>query len=699
MKVVYTFCPIVAAINRAKNDQPADAKARRDALMNGDGGGGADGAGDMISGLINTFNTEISKQEAQGKTGMENYKKVACQCSTVQKMATDDKNEHADNLATEQANQKTYTDEVDLQQDNMDMQDGLMKQAENNIKTENGRFEKNLNHLKQILKDRTNAEFRCNDAVAAIRKHTGMHHAETTSSLIQEFMSAARQQPDLSGHNEGFTEGENLVSSSSSAISAVQDACNTLQTSVKDDKTKIADERTTHMERDTQYKDDLAQATRAYNLAKEARDEANVKLAKAMKNLGLAYQGQQMAIQELEASYTKCKKDKETYDQTLAERKNALTALHQVNTFILNNQDALNPRSNANNAGFIDVSPRALSNMQLSFLQTGVRTTTKTTMSPVEEATEVLRSVSAEHQSKQLSTLVTAMSSKNKNLDQIVNMISDMIAKMTKSVEDQETQHGFCKREEAKIALQIDQATSDLNSAAKAVRAATDSMTDDKNALVQIRTTIYQKMRIYDEERRLRLMEFTFNKENAAECDQGMQLINRAKNAIKSAYQHKSMSATGQMGTVDGTNSSTAGQQQDMNKQGGVMAIYGIMELMIGKYKDSRNRSVKLENEQNSAWTAQKAKIYADVTSLSTQNDQKKDDLASESTDRSSQFGAYNAAYTLLMGYAEEQNSNDEACAVRGAMDTFDTRLKQREAEMNALKEAYRILDAKGAIQ
>jgi len=247
--------------------------------------------------------------------------------------------------------------------------------------------------------------------------------------------------------------------------------------------------------------------------------------------------------------------------------------------------------------------------------------------------------------------------------------------------------------------LQIDQATSDLNSAAKAVRAATDSMTDDKNALVQIRTTIYQKMRIYDEERRLRLMEFTFNKENAAECDQGMQLINRAKNAIKSAYQHKSMSATGQMGTVNGTNSSTAGQQQDMNKQGGVMAIYGIMELMIGKYKDSRNRSVKLENEQNSAWTAQKAKIYADVTSLSTQNDQKKSDLASESTDRSSQFGAYNTAYTNLMGYAEEQHSNDEACAVRGAMDTFDTRLKQREAEMNALKEAYRILDAKGAIQ
>jgi hypothetical protein len=698
MKVVYTFCPIVAAINRVRNEQQGpdskDWAARRDALMKGSASGGdAQGAGDLIAQLISTFNGEISKQEAQGKTAMENYKKVACQCSNVQTMAARDKDDNAANLATAQTKQQTETANVDREQGIMDTQDNLRKQAEKNIKDENKRHKKNMDHLKQILADRSNAETRCGDAVSAIRKHTGM----ASASLIQEFVSMARAQgPDLTKANQGFESGEDVQSSSNGAIQAVENACETLRNDVINDEKNIKDERDTHMDRDTGFKDDLARATRAYNNAKDAKDEANVALAKAMKMLNVAYRGQQMAIQELEASYTKCKKDKQVYDQTLAERKNALTALYQVNQFILQNKDALNPKSNANTAEFIDVSPRALSNMQLSFLQTGVRTTT---MSPVEEATEVLRSVSEEYQSKQLSTLVTAMSSKNKHFDQIVNMISDMIAKMQKSVDAQETQHGWCKKQEAKIALQIDQATSDLNSAAKTVRAATDSMTDDKNSLIAIRTNIYQKMRIYDEERRLRFMEYTFNKENADECDQGISLIKTALNAIKTAYKHKSMSETGQMETVDGKNTATAGKQQDMNKQGGVMAIYGIMELMIGKYTDSRARSIKSENEQNAAWTTQKAKIYSDVNSLSTQNDDTMSDLSQESSTRGTAFGDYNTAFTTLMGYANDQHANDEACATRGAMDTFNTRMKQREAEMNALKEAYRILDAKGAIQ
>jgi len=403
---------------------------------------------------------------------------------------------------------------------------------------------------------------------------------------------------------------------------------------------------------------------------------------------------------------TKCELKATQWDQRSKLRADELTAITQALTVLKG--------SVATQAGTVGEGGRFLQEDEddddVSFVQTAV---TKATLRLVKRAdaaptaskedvirsrlVEIFKDAAKKWKSPVLSTLATKVA--EDPFIKIKGMIQDMIEKLLEEEADEANRKGYCDTEISKTVKDRDYRLADiegLHASLEDLNARKEKLTLDKEELDEAIKTLTSDL---NNQTKARAEEKAENEETVDEAKLGVSAIKQALEILSHFY-GEAAKATVEEGLIQQSPDEDAPDPgfdgAYTGAQGSSTGIVGMMEVILGDFERTISETEELEESQKKEFVDYERETQVSLatkqsafTSTSDELTETDDSITADLAEMRTQMGLFDTAVKtweeLLPG-----------CVADPGM-SYAERVERREMEIQALKDAYCILDNKEA--
>merc|ERR1719247_1777033 len=282
----------------------------------------------------------------------------------------------------------------------------------------------------------------------------------------------------------------------------------------------------------------------------------------------------------------------------------------------------------------------------------------------------------------------------------IKGMIQEMIEKLLEEEADEANHKGWCDEEISKTVKARDYRLRDieeLHASLEELNAREEKLTLEKDELEEQIATLNSD---YANQTAARAEEKAENEETVSEAKDGVSAIKQALEILSHFY-GEAAKATVEEGfiqqpSVDDDAPDTGFDDAYTGSQGASTGIIGMMEVILGDFERTISDTEELEASQKKEFVDYERETQVSISTKSSALAATSDDLTSTQEELAADFKEMKTQMGLFDTKTKEWEELLPGCVADPGM-SYEERVERRETEIQALKDAYCILDNKDA--
>jgi hypothetical protein len=408
----------------------------------------------------------------------------------------------------------------------------------------------------------------------------------------------------------------------------------------------------------------------------------------------------------------KCELKAKQWDQRSSMRADELSAITQALTVLTGSvaSQADKVGEGGRSSMLQDTNIQEDDDLQVSFVQktakTALRLVKKAGVAPSRSDEDVIRSkliaifkaAGKKIKSPVLSTL--ALKVKEDPFIKIKGMIQDMIEKLLEEEADEANHKGWCDEAISSTVKERDYRLADveaLHASLEELNARSEKLTLEKAELEDQVKTLQSD---YANQTTARAEEKEENEETVTEAKDGVSAIKQALEILSHFY-GEAAQATVEEGLIQQPSVEDDAPDAGFDgaytgAQGSSTGIVGMMEVILGDFERTISDTEELEASQKKEFVDYERETQVSISTKSSALSATSDDLTSTTEEIAADFQEIKTQMGLFDTKTKEWEELLPGCVADPGM-SYEERVERRETEIQALKDAYCILDNKDA--
>jgi len=408
----------------------------------------------------------------------------------------------------------------------------------------------------------------------------------------------------------------------------------------------------------------------------------------------------------------KCELKAKQWDQRSSMRAAELSAITQALTVLTGSVATQAGKVGEGGRFFIQAERTEDDDLQVSFVQkvavskTALRLVKKAGVVPAKADEDVIRTkliaifkaAGKKFKSPVLSTLAIKVA--EDPFVKIKGMIQEMIEKLLEEEADEANHKGWCDEEISKTVKDRDYRLADieaLHASLEELNAREEKLTLEKAELEEQIATLNSD---YSNQTAARADEKAENEETVTEAKEGVSAIKQALEILSHFYGEAAQATVEegfiQQPSVEDDAPDAGFDGAYTGAQGSSTGIVGMMEVILGDFERTISDTEELEASQKKEFVDYERETQVSISTKSSALAATSDDLTSTKDEIAADFKEIKTQQGLFDTKTKEWEELLPGCVADPGM-SYEERVERRETEIQALKDAYCILDNKEA--